>query len=351
MEEKRKISAKTLVADVRAGMTASELMSKHDFSKASLDKALDKLKSANLLSDRDIDTLQERSHPQELPWTFKCPKCGLPQNQKAETCQDCGVIFSRLKAEPSLSAVSSEDNTPSSARRGNAVWIGICITLPVLLLIGSLVWIHEDRAALRRAEIEQLQRIEALKLRQAEVAERARQAELQRVELGMQQESQEMERQLQAHMTKAARDAEQFRKAEAKRTQEVENQKRREQRAQEGQRRKQAARDSQAKQGVREAYSNMARVIRDMMASFLGGDVMGALPALKIRLGDFQDRLSELKSTPGVDPRVVGHLERASQHLMAMFGSSSEGGVRKLVDMWMHEVSQATTLMRGGGDG
>jgi len=125
MEEKRKISAKTLIADVRAGMTSDELMGKHDISKASLDKALGKLKAANLISDGDLRTIEENSYPRGTQKPFQCPSCGMSQSKGFDECPRCGIIVSKfvkrkvmpaLPPKESVNAGEHSDGTPTGRR-------------------------------------------------------------------------------------------------------------------------------------------------------------------------------------------------------------------------------------------
>ncbi len=80
-----------------------------------------------------------------------CPKCGHPQTQDPDTCQRCGVIFSRIhrEAEGTGATLSAAPAGPGS--KGPCGWFGslvavrqgeqaVIIALKAIFLLGLAVW-------------------------------------------------------------------------------------------------------------------------------------------------------------------------------------------------------------------
>jgi hypothetical protein len=87
----KKISGKSLVADVRSGMDCAALTEKHDLSVTELKKALAAIVARGILSQNELPAWLAG----EKPW--KCPKCGRGQSERFERCPVCGVIISKLR--------------------------------------------------------------------------------------------------------------------------------------------------------------------------------------------------------------------------------------------------------------
>ncbi len=104
----RKISGKSLAADVRSGMDCLALSEKHELSVTQLKKALSTLVTKGILSETELPPWIA----QEKPW--KCPKCGRSQSERFERCPVCGVIIAKLlKISSSKNPVSSSISSPS----------------------------------------------------------------------------------------------------------------------------------------------------------------------------------------------------------------------------------------------
>lgn len=115
MAEKKKISAKEILADVKAGMTDQELMDKYQLSSSGLQSLFRKMIGANLLTEYDLD---QRAPP--LPKTpetpppirkatgqsggphFECGACGFSQNEPFNECPKCGIVYGKrhVQKEP-----------------------------------------------------------------------------------------------------------------------------------------------------------------------------------------------------------------------------------------------------------
>ena len=104
----KKISGKSLAADVRSGMDCLALSEKHELSVTQLKKALSTLVTKGILSETELPPWIA----QEKPW--KCPKCGRSQSERFERCPVCGVIIAKLlKISSGKDPVSSSSSSPA----------------------------------------------------------------------------------------------------------------------------------------------------------------------------------------------------------------------------------------------
>jgi|GEM_PF-1766695 len=116
---KQKISAKDLIADIRAGMDDPSLMKKYGLSAQGLQTAFRKLVEANVLKQAELDKrlpLEQRTA--DLAW--ECPACGMPQVHAFDQCPKCGTVVSKIKEvapkhdilEPSKELVERQAQLP-----------------------------------------------------------------------------------------------------------------------------------------------------------------------------------------------------------------------------------------------
>lgn len=92
---KPKISAKELIADIRAGMDDPALMNKYGLSAQGLQSAFKKVIEAKALKQSELDNrvpLAERTV--DIVW--KCPACGKPQTIVFDECPECGLVISKF---------------------------------------------------------------------------------------------------------------------------------------------------------------------------------------------------------------------------------------------------------------
>ncbi|MGO9569718.1 MAG: hypothetical protein ACLP5H_19475 [Desulfomonilaceae bacterium] len=329
---KPRLSAKEILADIRAGMDDAALMGKYDLSAQGLQSALTKLVAAGVMKQAELD---DRGISQEqtvnLPW--KCPACGKPQPKEFEECPQCGVIVRKL---------NSDTARPATTRNAEQVTLGRAILLggvALLLLLGVLGvrWYHKVVAAEER-------RVEAVRLQRFERTEEQRRGEAKAKEFALQQD--EIHRQREAERLEKESQSQQNKETEEWRKQEEELV-RKEQKKQQDQKSQQAAKEKQTRQRVIRAYLNIMRVTRNMTISLIGEDVLRAIPLLKARSGEFADRLLELKTTPGADPLVVGHFDRAFRHLLAAFKGRSRKEKYDSLRMWREECRRAFAQIKG----
>ncbi|MGO9121436.1 MAG: hypothetical protein ACLQPD_27980 [Desulfomonilaceae bacterium] len=96
---KKTVSAKEILADIKAGMDDSGLMQKYGLSDKGLQSIFKKLVDAGGLSQTKL--------AERLPWpeksvehVWKCPACGKPQSRRYDECPDCGVIVAKVREAP-----------------------------------------------------------------------------------------------------------------------------------------------------------------------------------------------------------------------------------------------------------
>lgn len=86
---KKKISAKEIASDIKAGMKKSDLLKKYNIpSLEKFESLIDKLVSHKLLNDADKAKLFQK---------FACPACGVCNSGTFSECPSCGIIVSKYK--------------------------------------------------------------------------------------------------------------------------------------------------------------------------------------------------------------------------------------------------------------
>jgi hypothetical protein len=98
VENKRKLSAKELLTDIRAGMSDLELMQKHQISEKSLKSAFKKLLEMGALKQGEIDARITTSQ-RIVDTAGKCPVCNTPLSNEAEPCPQCKTYVPQSWAE------------------------------------------------------------------------------------------------------------------------------------------------------------------------------------------------------------------------------------------------------------
>ena len=107
-QQKKTLSAKEVVLDVRAGATDEFLMKKYSISEKGLQSLFQKLVTATAITQADLDRrnveqveiIEEDSRPvsavNSTQTIFRCPSCNLPQNYEFGVCPQCGVIVEKF---------------------------------------------------------------------------------------------------------------------------------------------------------------------------------------------------------------------------------------------------------------
>jgi len=93
---KTKVNAREVVRDIRAGMQDSDLIEKYGLSPRGVESLFNKLVTAGLLEQSEVDQRQARGrgHPAEA---WRCPSCGMPYDRPFDVCPSCGVITSKVE--------------------------------------------------------------------------------------------------------------------------------------------------------------------------------------------------------------------------------------------------------------
>jgi ankyrin repeat protein len=86
VKQKRRIGAKELVADIRAGMGDEALAEKYQLSSDSLEHLLQRLLDSGMITQSELDA---RGNDTELQ---VCPSCGTRFSATDEECPSCGVL-------------------------------------------------------------------------------------------------------------------------------------------------------------------------------------------------------------------------------------------------------------------
>jgi hypothetical protein len=91
--ERRKITARDILNDVKAGMSDPALMAKYNLSAQGLDGVFRKLVAGKHLTQRELDDRTPFSERTVDVGIYICPACGHMPGQEFSTCPRCGFSF------------------------------------------------------------------------------------------------------------------------------------------------------------------------------------------------------------------------------------------------------------------
>ncbi len=314
-------------------MDDAALVLKYNLSKEGLQIAFTKLIASGVLKQADVDN-RASAHARTINPGWKCPACGKPQPKEVEECPVCGIIVRKYLSNDAPMAVSDSEGSMFGTK---SLWGVVILLLLGLLWLG---WHYRATVAEERrseaARLEQLERIEEQRRLQAEANERANQLALQQEEIRGQREAERTQKERQSQQDK---ENDEWRKQEEALV-------RAEQEGQQQQASQQSDKEKRERLRVIRAYLKMLRLARDMSISLLGEDVLLTVPRLKPRISQFADGLLELKATPGADPLVIDHYDRAFRHLVTALSARSRKAKYDSVRMWKQACSRAQAQMK-----
>ena len=117
--EKRKITAREVLADIRAGVDDTALMKKYQLSAQGLQSVLNKMVQAGMVTEEELDErvpLSERTVDLGL---FICPACGNIQGREFIECPRCGYVPpGQAKKSKTLRTSPGKPKTQSVSRSG-----------------------------------------------------------------------------------------------------------------------------------------------------------------------------------------------------------------------------------------
>jgi predicted RNA-binding Zn-ribbon protein involved in translation (DUF1610 family) len=97
---KKKIKARELLSDIRAGVDDAGLMEKYDISARGVLQALNRLIAEGLMSPSEL--VERRSLAKTVYMAvFNCPACGNVHFEKVEKCPRCGSRMKTRKEDKS----------------------------------------------------------------------------------------------------------------------------------------------------------------------------------------------------------------------------------------------------------
>lgn len=143
---KKKINAKEVVRDIKAGMHHNSLMQKYELSPGQLKGLIKKLEDAGLLTPPEPEEITPKAEsPIERPFVT-CPACGYGQDGEFDDCPRCGVVVS--KYEPPKKPPETEQNPDGTPKKPVIeVWPeetkrnyrGIKIIVALVVILAALV--------------------------------------------------------------------------------------------------------------------------------------------------------------------------------------------------------------------
>lgn len=124
---KRKLPARDLAADIKAGLSYEDLMERYSLPEQILDSACKKLVDVGLIHSSEIPEKTVKLPPVNEPQpkepselqtrvlpSFKCPHCGTVHIQGDSVCTQCGVLFDALESSSEVPA-QREDGSRGGA--------------------------------------------------------------------------------------------------------------------------------------------------------------------------------------------------------------------------------------------
>jgi hypothetical protein len=160
---KKKINAKEVLKDIKAGMLDNALMNKYELSPGQLKSLKKKLVDAGFLKPPEPEVVAPAAEsPIDYAFTT-CPACGYGQAGEFDDCPRCGVVISKYEPPkqppppqqtpegapkpPNLDAWPEET---SRSFQGLKIIVALAAVLAALV---ALVLIDKHRKAIRAAEL------------------------------------------------------------------------------------------------------------------------------------------------------------------------------------------------------
>lgn len=149
--EKKTLSAKKILSDIRSGMDDSGLKLKYDLSDKALDTVCRRLVAAGALTEQEIRRLKRlRGSPEPPPQIpeaiqWRCPACNVPQAAEMPECPACGIVVAkftgRQERERRTSAIASK-GLRDAGPRDRTGWTPVVLSVLVFAAVGGalLVW-------------------------------------------------------------------------------------------------------------------------------------------------------------------------------------------------------------------
>lgn len=159
---KRKINAKEVLKDIKAGMLDNALMNKYELSPGQLKSLKKKMVDAGYLKPPKPEEVAPAAESPIVGEFTTCPACGFGQAGEFDECPRCGVVMS--KYEPPKLPQSQQtpeggvkppdlDAWPEETGHSFQGLKIIVILAVVLAVLVALVFLDRHRKAMRAAEL------------------------------------------------------------------------------------------------------------------------------------------------------------------------------------------------------
>jgi hypothetical protein len=153
MAQPRKLSAKDVMAEIKAGTDDAGLMAKYELSSANLRVLFTKLVSHGLLSESELDR-RRAGVGAAASRAVPCPVCGKPLSGEGEQCVYCQKTAPKVEpirvqeepirdrpAETAVSPVVEESSDKKQAFRSGANWFfwiaGLSLVNSAIIMFGG----------------------------------------------------------------------------------------------------------------------------------------------------------------------------------------------------------------------
>jgi flagellar basal body-associated protein FliL len=170
--DKRKISAKEMVADIRSGMDNAKLRRKYKLSHEALESVYTKLANAGVLKEFEVrsrlaSTSIERPDARQTDSLqgSLCPSCNAAVPTGSDECPVCGIVLSKFVSAETLASPTLVEYPGAVAAdsSGTSRWLFVVLSIVVLALIGLalVMWAtHRDKQKFEAVSADTTQAIE-----------------------------------------------------------------------------------------------------------------------------------------------------------------------------------------------
>jgi len=150
--EKRKISARHILSDIRAGMNGEQIKQKHGLSDKSLASVLSKMVAAGLLTEEELQVPSlsrpgQPAIPAENTPTIaltKCPACHASLASGSRECPVCGVIVEKFLARQEQESLQRVPIPEGDSLAGKRLVFILCALAIVVVAGGYFMFSGND---------------------------------------------------------------------------------------------------------------------------------------------------------------------------------------------------------------
>lgn len=154
---KRKISAKAIRSDIRAGCNPADLKLKYNLSDQELMAVCNKLCAAGALHQEDIKKLHTQllndvSQDKELNPYWSCPACATEYESPMKECLHCGIIVEKYAASRNLHPDLGIIQDVAMSRQKTGSWWTVLVSIAAVVVFGLAVILWSNHQSVKKIQ-------------------------------------------------------------------------------------------------------------------------------------------------------------------------------------------------------